>query len=60
MINKVGGEYQLLCCLCGDCAPETFNQFMEAVDYKKENGWHSREFRDGEWEDICPSCQEMS
>lgn len=28
--------------------------------YKKENGWGSREFRKGEWEDICPSCMEMS
>jgi hypothetical protein len=29
----------------------------EAIDYKKENDWRSRKVN-GEWQDICPECQE--
>lgn len=60
MISKYAGMYELSCCLCGDGAGEEFEFFSEAVEYKKENGWGSREFRKCEWEDICPSCMEMS
>ena len=42
---------------CDECGEEIdFYSFMEAVDYKKENGWKSRKDRYGDWEDICPNC----
>ncbi len=44
----------LSCDICGES--ETFDDFYEAVKYKKENGWTSRR-EDGEWQDFCPDCQ---
>ena len=32
------------------------DEFNDAVDYKKSNGWRSRKV-DGEWVDLCPDCQ---
>ena len=47
--------YWLTCDNCGeDFDLETFD---DAVDYKKENGWLSEKYN-GEWQDICPECQE--
>ena len=47
--------FSLYCDICGEEAEEQFDEFEEAVDYKKANGWKSRK-RNGEWEDICPDC----
>lgn len=49
--------YCLTCDVCGGEADGWFFDFYEAVDYKKENSWQSRK-RNGEWEDICPDCQD--
>lgn len=49
--------YILICDICGDEAPEDFSEFDDAVEYKKEEGWKSQNYR-GEWEDVCPECQE--
>lgn len=56
-IERYGKVFALYCDVCGMKADETFNDFQEAVDYKEENGWKSQR-RNGEWEDICPKCQE--
>ena len=58
MIDRDGGFYYLICDVCGEEAPASFCEFQEAVRYKKAEGWRSRR-RDGEWEDVCPDCQEM-
>ncbi|MTI95210.1 MAG: hypothetical protein FH749_06935 [Firmicutes bacterium] len=50
--------YFLTCDVCGEEPPEIFNDFDDAVDYKKANGWQSKK-RNGEWEDICPDCQDV-
>ena len=42
---------------CYEAPMNTFPDFMDAVDYKKNNGWKSQK-RDGEWEDVCPECQD--
>jgi len=47
--------YTLTCDICGE--EIDFDDFYEAVDYKKENGWISRKDKYGYWEDICPDCQ---
>lgn len=57
MIDKSDGIYFLTCDICGEQADEPFFEFDHAVDYKKENGWKSQKHR-GEWEDVCPDCQE--
>ena len=59
MIDKFGGVYSLTCDICQEEAPEQFFDFSEAVDYKKQNGWKSQK-RKGEWEDVCPECQEAN
>ena len=57
MIDKSCGTFDLSCDICGDVAPESFDEFYDAVDYKKESGWKSRRIK-GEWHDVCPECQE--
>lgn len=55
--RKFNGLYTLTCDICGEKALETFEEFNEAVQYKKDNGWKSQKYK-GEWEDVCPDCQE--
>ena len=57
MIDREGGFYYLICDVCGREAPTSFYEFPEAVHYKKAEGWRSRR-RNGEWEDVCPNCQD--
>lgn len=59
MINNTNGFYLLECDICGTDAPEVFDSFQDAVDYKKdpENGWKSVKVK-GEWQDKCPDCQD--
>jgi len=57
MIEKEYGLFILYCDICGEKADEDFNKFMDAVDYKKQNGWKSQKHK-GDWEDVCPECQE--
>lgn len=57
MIDKNHGKYNLICDICGEMAEEEFDDFMEAVDYKKQNGWKSQKVS-GNWQDVCPECRE--
>ena len=52
-IDKQDGIFALICDVCGDYL--YFDDFNDAVDYKKGCGWHSHK-RNGEWEDVCPDC----
>jgi len=57
MIRPVGnGKFELVCDTCGYTVTG-FDNFMEAVDYKKENEWKSIKTPDG-WEDACDNCKE--
>ena len=59
MIEKIHGVYFLICDICEDEeGAEEFPDFMEAVEYKKDDGWKSKR-EDGEWIDICPECQDV-
>jgi len=58
MIDNYRGLYVLTCDICGEKALETFEEFHEAVQYKKDEGWKSQKYK-GEWEDVCPECQEV-
>lgn len=48
-------EYKLI---CDYCRKEIggFQDFYDAVDYKKENKWKSIRIL-GEWTDACPKCK---
>lgn len=46
-------EYYLICDNCGKRI--RFEEFENAVAYKKKNGWKSRK-QGEEWIDICKEC----
>ena len=55
MIDKSNYGHKLICDICG-YETDGFDDFQEAVDYKKDEGWKSQKVADG-WEDVCPECQ---
>ncbi|NLK98123.1 MAG: hypothetical protein GX272_08615 [Epulopiscium sp.] len=57
MITRHDSLFHLICDICGEKADEYFLIFNDAVQYKKNNGWKSQK-RNGEWEEICPNCQD--
>lgn len=57
MIESISGSYILICDICGEGACKDFDDFYEAVDYKKKEGWKGKKIN-GEWQDVCPDCQE--
>ena len=56
MIRLGKGGVSLTCDICGD-ETDGFLDFEEAVAHKKAMEWISEKYQ-GEWEDICPECQE--
>jgi hypothetical protein len=61
MIEKIGrDEFMLSCDNCGDECDDTFETFQDAVDFKKDrdNGWKAVKDFNGEWNDLCPSCNQ--
>lgn len=52
------GMYSLECDVCGEEAEQVFEDFYEAVEWKKDrsNGWTSRKNKDGSWIEVCPEC----
>jgi len=59
MISKEYKKYTLICDICNGGTDEEFDTFQDAVDGRKEIGWKVRKI-DGEWQDVCPECQEVS
>jgi hypothetical protein len=55
MIDKEHGEFILSCDFCGEQV-DGFDDFYDAVDYKKDKGWKNKRIN-GDWNDICPECQ---
>jgi hypothetical protein len=59
MIDKTGRDsFMLSCDHCGDECDELFENFQEAVDYKKDrdNNWRTIKDTNNEWCDLCPAC----
>lgn len=54
MIERDYNLYILVCDICGE--EQTYNDFQEAVEAKKKEGWQSKREK-GQWVDICPECQ---
>ncbi len=57
MIDKIFGEFHLVCDVCDEEANEVFDEFIDAVEGKKDLGWRSRKDPKKGWLDICPECQ---
>jgi hypothetical protein len=56
-ITNLHGLFLLTCDICGEEHPDVFSSFEEAVEAEKDDGWKTQKY-DGEWEDVCPECQE--
>jgi hypothetical protein len=54
--SSIDKSYLIVCDICGE-ATGGLEDFRKAVMYKKDNGWKSIKYQ-GEWQDICPECQE--
>jgi hypothetical protein len=50
--------YKLSCDYCEEEEDEDFDEFTDAVAYKKENGYKSIKSKSGTWYEICPDCAE--
>ena len=59
MIEKINNIYKIICDSCGEVFPDNFNTFHDAVDYKRNNNWRSVKVSEGNWNEICPDCQEF-
>lgn len=59
MIEKQKDKtYKLFCDICGNAKYETFDTFMDAVDFKvNSDDWLTKKIKDG-WEDYCKNCRE--
>lgn len=55
-IERRSNGFVLICDSCGT-EVKYFDAFMEAVDYKKSEGWRSVKNGD-EWEDTCDECHD--
>ena len=60
MIEKSGGQQNLVCDSCGDPLGEDFemDRFRAMIDYAKDEGWSIRQ-EDGSWRHFCPDCKDM-
>jgi len=58
-IQRFYGLYVPVCDICEEERLESQHDFYEAVKAKKSEGWQSKMI-DGEWNDICPKCQEVT
>lgn len=52
--------YTLTCDNCGDECDGFFDTFYDAVEFKtdKDNRWRSVKDANGEWAELCPSCNQ--
>ncbi len=62
-ITRVDGGFTGFDLICDECGETVYldydwDQFKAAVADAKEMGWKIRKNRDGQWENICPECQE--
>ena len=55
MIDKEYGKWVLRCAICEEAAPEPFDTFQDAVDYR-DKYWTKEKNDDGEWISVCPDC----
>ena len=57
MIVKMSdNSYVLYCDYCSNSA-DGFDDFLEAVNYRKSHSWKSFKNKNDEWTDKCPVCQ---
>ena len=57
-IDVDGKVMHLYCDVRGEKVEISFRTFDDLINYKKRNNWKSQR-RNGEWEEVCPGCQEV-
>jgi hypothetical protein len=55
MVERNGGEFELICDHCED-SKKGFNEFDDAVRYKKAHGWKSVRGASKQWYELCRHC----
>ena len=55
MIERRGWGYVLICDHCEE-EIEGFEEFDDAVKYKKTHNWKSQKSQRGNWFEFCPTC----
>ena len=55
MIDKIHGEYYVYCDACGAMIDEPFDDFQDALDGMKAEGWKTVDIG-GVWCNYCPEC----
>ncbi len=59
MLERIPGEwngYQITCDQCGASESYTADDFMDAVNQAKVEGWQPYKVTD-KWEHLCPDCK---
>lgn len=55
MVDKQYGSYYAICDACGTALEAEYDEFQDAVDGMKANGWRTSKIG-GEWVNYCPEC----
>jgi hypothetical protein len=55
VIERNGDGFEPICDHCEDSV-DGFDEFDEAAQYKKDNGWKSVKGASGIWYELCPDC----
>ena len=55
MIDKQYGSYYAICDACGTALDGVYDDFQDAVDGMRANGWKTANVG-GEWVNYCPEC----
>ena len=55
MIDRQYGSYYAICDACGTALDSEYNDFQDAVDGMRADGWKTANVG-GEWVNYCPEC----
>ena len=56
--NRSNGNVEFECDFCGEVLFTEQDDFSEALAVLKEDGWRARKDKHGQWEHVCPDCQD--
>jgi hypothetical protein len=55
-MERRGGDIVPVCDICGEELPAEAD-FRDALEAKRKAGWKTDRLPSGEYEDVCPACQ---
>lgn len=56
IVKNSNSSYTLFCDYCSNSVDD-FEDFFEAVNYRKSHNWKSFKNKNDDWMDKCPVCQ---